>query len=113
MIGYEIEMRGIPEKYEREINNLLWAFIWDGKTNQIKRNICCLPKEKGGMGMVNIKNLIKEKRVKSMNKIITSDPDNWNAIGIFWLTSLDLKFASDIFLCKCSDVKKYRKLEDI
>ena len=63
--------------------------------------------------MVNIKNLIKEKRVKSMNKIITSDPDNWNAIGIFWLTSLDLKFASDIFLCKCSDVKKYRKLEDI
>jgi hypothetical protein len=40
-------MRGIPEKYEREINNLLWAFIWDGQTNQIKRNICCLPKKKG------------------------------------------------------------------
>jgi hypothetical protein len=77
-------MRGIPEKYEREINNLLWAFIWDGKTNQIMRNICCLPKEKGGMGMVNIKNFIKEKRVKSMHKIITSDPDNWNAIGIFY-----------------------------
>jgi hypothetical protein len=54
LIEYEIEMRGIPEKYEREINNLLWSFIWDGKTNQIKRNICCLPKEKGGMGMVNI-----------------------------------------------------------
>ena len=54
LIGYEIEMRGIPEKYEHEINNLLWSFIWDGKTNQIKRNICCLPKEKGGMGMVNI-----------------------------------------------------------
>jgi hypothetical protein len=40
LIEYEIEMRGIPEKYEREINNLLWSFIWDGKTNQIKRNIC-------------------------------------------------------------------------
>jgi hypothetical protein len=97
LIGYEIEMRGIPEKYEREINNLPWAFIWDGKTNQIKRNICCLPKEKGGMGMVNIKNFIKSKRVKSMHKIITSDPDNWNAIGKFWLTSLDDKFASDFF----------------
>ena len=85
LIGYEIEMRGIPEKYEREINHLLWAFIWDGKTNQIKRNICCLPKEKGGMGMVNIKKFIKSKRVKSMHKIITSDLDNWNAIGKFWL----------------------------
>ena len=106
-------MRGIPEKYECEINNLLWAFIWDGKTNQIKSNLCCLPKEKVGMGMVNIKKIIKEKRVKSMHKIITSDPDNCNAIRIFWLTSLDDKFASDIFWCKCSDVKKYRKLEDI
>ena len=65
-------------------------FFGDGKTNQIKRNICCLPKEKGGMRMVNIK---KKFRVKSMNKIITSDPDNWNAIGKCWLTSLDDKFA--------------------
>jgi hypothetical protein len=52
------------------------------------------PKEKGGMGMVNIKNFIMSKRVKSMHKIITSDPDNWNAIGNFWLTSLDDKFVS-------------------
>ena len=63
--------------------------------------------------MINIKNFIKEKRVKSMHKIITSDHDNWNAIGIFWLTLLDDKFASAILLCKCSDLKKYRKLEDI
>ena len=56
--------------------------------------------------MVNIKKFIKSKRVKSMHKqIITSDPDNWIAIGKCWLTSLDDKFASDFFLCKCSDVK--------
>jgi len=84
-----------------------------GKQNNFKRNKCCLPKEKGGMGMVNIKNFIKEKRVKRMHKIITLDTDNWNATGICWLTLLDDKYASDICLCKCSDVKKYRKLEDI
>jgi hypothetical protein len=49
------------------------------------------------MGMVNIKNFIKSKRIKSMHKIITSDPDNLNAIGTFWLTSLDDKFALDFF----------------
>ena len=97
LIGYEIEMRGIPEKSESEINNLLWSFIWEGKTNKIKKNICCLPKENRGMGMVNIKNFIKSKRIKSMHKIITSDPDNLNAIGTFWLTSLDDKFALDFF----------------
>jgi hypothetical protein len=48
-----------------------------------------------------------------MHNIITSDPDNWNAIGNFWPTSLDDKFASDVFLCKCSDVNFFRKLEYI
>jgi hypothetical protein len=34
-----------------------------------------------------------------------------NAIGKFWLTSLDDKFASDFFLCKCSDVKNIGNLK--
>ena len=38
VIGYEIEMRGIPVKFEKEINSIIWDFIWDGKTNQISRN---------------------------------------------------------------------------
>jgi hypothetical protein len=49
VIGYEIEMRGIPVKFEKEINSIIWEFIWDGKTNQISRNIVCsLPQNKGG-----------------------------------------------------------------
>ena len=30
LCGYEIEMRGIPEKYVKEITTLEWGFIWDG-----------------------------------------------------------------------------------
>jgi hypothetical protein len=33
LIGYGIEMRGIPVKSEKEINSIIWDFIWDGKTN--------------------------------------------------------------------------------
>jgi hypothetical protein len=33
-------MRGIPVKFEKEINSIIWDFIWDGKTNQISRNVC-------------------------------------------------------------------------
>jgi hypothetical protein len=28
VIGYEIEMRGIPVKFEKEINSIIWDFIW-------------------------------------------------------------------------------------
>ena len=68
-IGFEIEMRGIPEKYKKEINELMWFFIWDGKVNQIKRDVCCLSENEGGIGMINIDNFIKSKQIKSMYKI--------------------------------------------
>ena len=48
VIGYEIEMMGIPVKLEKEINSIIWEFIWDGKTNQISRNVCSLPQNKRG-----------------------------------------------------------------
>jgi hypothetical protein len=35
--GFEIEMKGIPDKFKKEIETLIWDFIWDGKVNQIKR----------------------------------------------------------------------------
>jgi hypothetical protein len=51
---YEIEMRGIPKKYIKEITTLVWGFIWGGGINQIDRKVCCLGVENGGMGMTNI-----------------------------------------------------------
>jgi hypothetical protein len=45
--GFEIEMKGIPDKFKKEIETLIWDFIWDGKVNQIKRDVCCLHIEKG------------------------------------------------------------------
>ena len=73
-INFEIEIRGIPEKYEKEINKLMRAFIWDGKVNQ--RDVCCLRVEEGGMDMVNIDSLIKAKQFKSMYKILNAKNDN-------------------------------------
>ena len=54
LCGYEIEMRGIPEKYVKEITTLAWGFIWGGGINQIDRKVCYLGVENGGMGMINI-----------------------------------------------------------
>jgi hypothetical protein len=39
--GFEIEVKGIPNKFKKEIETLIWDFIWEGKVNQIKRDVCC------------------------------------------------------------------------
>jgi hypothetical protein len=64
LCGYEIEMRGIPEKYVKEITTLVWGFIWGGGIYQIDRKVCCLGVENGGMGMINIQEFIDSKRIK-------------------------------------------------
>jgi hypothetical protein len=40
-------MKGIPDKFKKKIETLMWDFIWEGKVNQIKRDVCCLDIENG------------------------------------------------------------------
>ena len=72
-MGFETEMRGIPEKYKKEVNDLIWKFIWDNKPNQIERNLCCLNINEGGMGMINKDNFVKGKQIKFIYKIINGE----------------------------------------
>jgi hypothetical protein len=99
--GFEIEMKGIPDKFKKEIETLIWDFIWDGKVNQIKRDVCCLHIEKGGM---SIDSYIDSRRIQFIYCIINEPIESWNAIGKYWLSRLDLKFNETFFVCKCSNI---------
>lgn len=48
LCSYQIEIRGIPGKYTKELNNIIRNFIWDRKVNQVDKNVCCLNEIKGG-----------------------------------------------------------------
>jgi hypothetical protein len=102
--GFEIEMKGIPDQFKKEIETLIWDFIWDGKVNQIKRDVCCLDIEKSGMSMVNIDSYIVSRRIKFLYQIINETFESWNAIGKYWLSRLDLKFNETFFVCKYSNI---------
>jgi hypothetical protein len=96
--GFEIEMKGIPDQFKKEIETLIWDFIWDGKVNQIKRDVCCLDIEKSGMSMVNIDSYIVRRRIKFLYQIINETFESWNAIEKYWLSRLDLKFNETFFV---------------
>ena len=49
-MGFETEMRGVPPKYKKEANDLIWKFIWDNTPSKIDRNVCCLNINERGMG---------------------------------------------------------------
>ena len=108
IIGYEIDMRGIPENYLKEINTLIWGFIWDNKVNQIERNVCCLDKDKGGMDMIDVYSFVKSRQIKHLYKIIHSKEETWNILGKKWLQSYDFEGGIEYFLCYCSDISSLK-----
>ena len=59
--------REIEEK--KEINDLIWKFIWDNKPNQVERNVCCLHDNEEGVGMINIDNFVKSKQIQFIYRI--------------------------------------------
>jgi hypothetical protein len=56
----------ILKVYRKEIETLMWDFIWEGKLNQIKRDVCCLDIENGGMSMVNLDSQYDNKRFSTI-----------------------------------------------
>ena len=104
LIGFEIEARGIPEKYMQEINKLIWDYLWDGKVNLVERKVCCNSRIDGGMGMINLMEFIENKQVKTVYKIIHTKAEAWNTIGKFYLKILDNKYLQNNFLASCSDL---------
>ena len=113
-IMYAIEMKHIEEPYIKEINKLLWNFLWSGKKYMVKREICCLPKSLGGLGMININLLIKVKRIKLVIRILSGDVNNsWNKLPISYLKCLDRDFCLDYFALRATDCKELIEKKNI
>jgi hypothetical protein len=48
--------------------------------------------ENGGMGMINIQEVIDSKRIKLLYQILHVPLESWNSIGKYWLRKIDIKF---------------------
>ena len=58
---YALEMKTIEDRHIKEINEILWDFLWSGKNPRFSRKICFQPRHLGGLGLVNIDILKKVK----------------------------------------------------
>ena len=44
----------LPAWAEKKINQIIFDFLWSGKNEEIKREVCYLPHELGGLNVVNV-----------------------------------------------------------
>ena len=67
------------QSFQKELNRLLFQFVWNKKPDKIKIKTRCKHVKDGGMGMVNIFNDIKALKITWLRKLETKDP-KWKPI---------------------------------
>ena len=56
-----------------QINGLLYKFLWGGGREKLKRELIGLPKEKGGIEMINFEDFILGLKVKLLSKVLDTN----------------------------------------
>ena len=100
----------MQEKIIKRIEKMFFDFIWEGKRNRVKKEICFLPRKMGGIGMVDIRTSLKTQKIMWVKRILEAEEgDQWSAIPLRNFKSLDKAYKTDFFLLRISNAKHAMK----
>jgi hypothetical protein len=106
VINFEIETRGIPNKYCKEIDKIISDFIWEGKKALVSAVNLKRPKYSGGLNLFSVSDIVSANMIKMVYKLIHSDVQNWNIIGKHYFKIVDSLFNQNFFLCTLSCLER-------
>ena len=93
----------ISDFYIKRIESCLYAFIWNGKNDKVKRNILISDYEKGGLNMVHFKSVCEKYKLKWIQKCLNPESAGWKSILQYYLTPYG---GIDLFLRSTYDVSE-------
>ena len=87
LLWYRATILNIPTRFIKQINILLWSFMWNNRMHLIRQEVLELPTMKGGIDLVNITTKVKALRIKYTLDLIfdkknTLNEKLWHVIGL-------------------------------
>ena len=74
------------KKYAKEIDKIIFDFIWSYRKHFISKEQIQLPKELGGLGVVNVRLKVKAQRIKYISRLSSFEGErNWKALADYFL----------------------------
>ena len=68
----------------------IWDFIWDGKPDKVKRDVCRRQQITGGIGVPNIRNILCAQRLNFLAKVTCNKPISEHCIPHFYKSCLHM-----------------------
>ena len=104
-VSYALEMKIINQDHAKELKkSSLVFFLWSGKSYSVKKEICILPKHAGGLGMIDLSILIKDKIILWAITILKAKRiDNWVVLPMKYMECLDRDYGLESFALRVND----------
>ena len=101
-IWYLSNLIELPNEYAKQIERMIFDFIWSYKKHLISKEQLQLPKELGGMGVVNVRSKIKAQRIKFITRLLNSEGEGaWKSLAEYFLGKYrNLNINTHILKCK-------------
>ena len=65
------------DNFQKQLNQILFKFVWDGKPDKIKRTTICHDYLEGGLKMINIKKFEQALKVSWVRQFLSSSDSQW------------------------------------
>ena len=111
---YALEMKTISDEHIKTITDLFWSFLWNGKNVRFSKDICYLPRNMGGLNLVNVKIIEKVKRINCVIRFLKDETRQpWTLMMENHLRCLDKRFSVSLFALKVTDASDLVKTTNI
>ena len=96
-----------PGNVLKELNKMLFKFLWSGKPDKIKRSIACKSLEDGGLGMVDIYDFIRALKLRWVRCLFNINDDSspkWKSLLLSSFPKcMNISSFGSVFPKQCSD----------
>ena len=106
---YNTSVLVIPEHYVKEINNLTFNFIWEGKPAKIKKKTIISDIKRGGLKMLDFEIMDKALKIAWIKRLTDHNDAAWKIIPEFAATD----YGGLSFLIECQYDVKYLFLDNL
>ena len=70
----------VPSNVVKEINKLMYSFLWSSRKEKVKRSVCINQNVKGGLNMVDIQTRIGSLRLSWLSRFIMNECASWKIL---------------------------------
>ena len=72
-----------PAAFLKQLENMLFQFLWDGKCSRIKKSVVCKPLAEGGLGMCNIYAFLASLKISCLRRLMSGSSEDHLIFSVY------------------------------